>query len=157
MSRIVSSQPKKQRRFLYNMPLHLRHKLLTAPLSPELRKELGIRNLPIRKGDVVRIMRGDWKGYEGKVVDVDLRKVRIHVEGVTIKRADGTPVYYPIHPSKVMIIKLGEVDKVRKKIIERRKKAREAMGKELVPRRISKPSEQKESSTTEVSQEEKKG
>jgi len=138
------------------MPLHLRHKLLTAPLSPELRKELGIRNLPVKKGDVVRIMRGDWKGHEGKIVEVDLRRVRIHIEGVTIKRADGTPVYYPIHPSKVMIIKLGEVDKVRKKIIERRRMARESIGKVETSRRISKPPEQEESSTTEIS-EEKKG
>jgi len=138
------------------MPLHLRHKLLTAPLSPELRKELGIRNLPVKKGDVVRIMRGDWKGHEGKIVEVDLRRVRIHIEGVTIKRADGTPVYYPIHPSKVMIIKLGEVDKVRKKIIERRRMARESIGKVVTSRRISKPPEQEESSTTEIS-EEKKG
>ncbi|RLG86911.1 MAG: 50S ribosomal protein L24 [Thermoprotei archaeon] len=156
MTRVTSLQPRKQRRFLYNMPLHLRHKLLTAPLSPELRKELGIRNLPVKKGDVVRIMRGDWKGHEGKIVEVDLRRVRIHIEGVTIKRADGTPVYYPIHPSKVMIIKLGEVDKVRKKIIERRRMARESIGKVETSRRISKPPEQEESSTTEIS-EEKKG
>lgn len=156
MARVTSLQPRKQRRFLYNMPLHLRHKLLTAPLSPELRKELGIRNLPVKKGDVVRIMRGDWKGHEGKIVEVDLRRVRIHIEGVTIKRADGTPVYYPIHPSKVMIIKLGEVDKVRKKIIERRRMARESIGKVETSRRISKPPEQEESSTTEIS-EEKKG
>jgi len=125
------------------MPLHLRHKLFNAPLSPELRKELGIKRLPIRKGDVVRILRGDWKGHEGKVVKVDLKRVRIHVEGVTIKRADGTPVYYPIHPSKVMIIKLGEVDKVRKKIIERRaKKAAETKEKEK-PKEESKSKSEK--------------
>ena len=143
MAHTKSSKPSKQRLFLYNMPLHLRHKLFNAPLSPELRKELGIKRLPIRKGDVVRILRGDWKGHEGKVVKVDLKRVRIHVEGVTIKRADGTPVYYPIHPSKVMIIKLGEVDKVRKKIIERRaKKAAETKEKEK-PKEESKSKSEK--------------
>lgn len=118
-----SSKPGKQRKALFNAPLHLRHKLLTAPLSRELREKYGIRRLPVRKGDVVRIMRGDWKGHEGKVVRVDLKKVRIYVEGVQRKKVDQTPVYYPTHPSKVMIIKLDLSDKWRRKMIERRKKA----------------------------------
>ena len=121
---LKTTQPRKQRKMLFNMPLHLRWRLLTAPLSEDLRQELGIRRLPIRRNDVVRIVRGDWKGHEGKVMNVDLKKVRIFVEGVTLKKADGTEVFYPIHPSKVMIIKLGDVDDVRRKIIERRQEAR---------------------------------
>jgi len=124
---IKTKLPRKQRKILYNLPLHLRWHLLNAPLSPELRKELNVKRLPVRTGDVVRIMRGDWKGHEGKVVDVDLKRVRIFVEGVTLKKADGSEVFYPIHPSKVMIIKLGEIDDVRRKIIERRSKAREEL------------------------------
>lgn len=123
-TRLKSKQPRKQRRLLYNLPLHKRWHLFNALLSPELRKELGIKRLIVRKGDVVKIMRGDWKGHEGKVVKVDLKRVRIHIEGVTIKKADGTEVFYPIHPSNVMIVKLGEVDEVRKRIIERRAEAR---------------------------------
>lgn len=119
-----SKQPRKQRKALYNLPLHLRWHLLNAPLSPELRKELGIKRLIVRKGDTVRIMRGDWKGHEGKVVNVDLKRAKVYVEGVTIKKSDGTDVFYPISPSKVMIIKLGEVDDVRRRIIERRSEAR---------------------------------
>ncbi len=132
---LKTKQPKKQRKIFFNLPLHLRWHLMNAPLSPELRRELGIKRLPVRKGDVVRIMRGDWKGHEGKVVEVDLKRVRIYVEGVTVKKADGTEVYYPIHPSKVMIVKLGEIDEVRKRIIERRRKARE----ELVKKGLAKP------------------
>lgn len=122
-------QPRKQRKRLFNLPLHLRWRLLTAPLSEDLRKDLGIKRLYIRSGDVVRVVRGDWKGHEGKVVNVDLKRGRIYIEGVTIKKADGTDVYYPIHPSKVIIVKLGEVDEVRRKIIERRQKSREELVK----------------------------
>ena len=118
---IKSSKPSKQRLEYFNAPLHKRHKYFNARLSDDLVKQLGIKRLPVRKGDVVRIMRGDWAGHEGKVVRVDYEKVAVYVEGVTLKRADGTPVYYPIHPSKVMIIKLDLSDKLRKKIIERRK------------------------------------
>jgi large subunit ribosomal protein L24 len=120
-----STQPRVQRRQLYTMPLHLRHKLFNAPLSRELREKYGVKRLPVRVGDVVRIMRGDFTGVEGKVVKVDLKRVRIFVEGVQIKKADGTPVYYPIHPSKVMIVKLDLSDKYRLKIIERRRRAGE--------------------------------
>jgi large subunit ribosomal protein L24 len=117
----TSSKPSVQRKALYNMPLHLRHKLFNAKLSKELAEKYGVKRLPVRVGDVVRIMRGDFAGHEGKVVNVDLKRVRIFVEGAQIKRSDGTPVYYPIHPSKVMIVKLDLSDKYRLKIIERRK------------------------------------
>ncbi|RLG74988.1 MAG: 50S ribosomal protein L24 [Thermoprotei archaeon] len=125
--RSTSSQPRKQRKRFFNLPLHQRWHLLNALLSKELREELGVKRLPVRRGDVVRIVRGDWKGHEGKVVEVDLKRVRIFVERVTVKKADGTDVYYPIHPSNVVIVRLGEVDEVRKKIIERRRKAREQL------------------------------
>ncbi len=118
----TSIKPGKQRKKLFNLPLHLRHKLMNAPLSRDLREKYGVKRLPVRKGDTVRIMRGDWKGHEGKVVDVDLKKYRIYIEGVQRKKADQTPVYYPIHPSKVMIVKLDLSDKWRKKILERRAK-----------------------------------
>lgn len=96
-------------------------KMFSAPLSEELRSKYGVRRLPVRTGDVVRVVRGDWRGREGKVAGVDTRRVRIYVEGITIRKADGSPVYYPIHPSKVMIVKLDLSDRWRRKIIERRK------------------------------------
>jgi large subunit ribosomal protein L24 len=116
----LSKQPKKQRRAYYNAPLHKRQKLVSAPLSRELREKYGVRSLPVRKGDKVRIMRGDFKGHEDKVVRVDLKRYVIYVDGVTIKKADGTPVFRPIHPSNVMIIELNLDDDWRKKILERR-------------------------------------
>ena len=122
---VKSSQPKKQRRAFFNAPLHKRQKMMAAPLSKELREKYGIRSLPVRVGDEVVIMRGDWKGHRGKVVEVDLKRMRIYVEGVTVTNARGEPRYYPIHPSNVMIVKLNLDDKRRLEIIERKRKARE--------------------------------
>jgi len=140
-----SKQPRKQRRALYNAPLHVRQKLVSAPLSPELREKFGVRNLPVRTGDKVRVMRGDFKGHEGKVVKVDLRRLRIFVEGVTIKKADGTPVFRPIHPSKVMIIELNLKDPWRRRILERRGAKIEAVeeeaSKEVASEATASPSE----------------
>ncbi len=115
-----SRQSRKQRKAYFNAPLHARQKMVSATLSPELREKYGVRSLPVRKGDKVRVMRGDFRGHEGKVVKVDLRKYRIFIDGVTIKKADGTPVFRPIHPSNVMIVELDLSDKHRKKIIERK-------------------------------------
>jgi len=116
---MMSSQPRRQRRALYNMPLHRRRKLLTAPLSKELRKQYGIKRLPVRRDDVVIIMRGDFKGVRGRVVRVDIKRARIFVEGATRKNSRGETVYYPIHPSKVMIVELNLSDERRRKVIER--------------------------------------
>jgi len=118
----ASRQPRKQRRAYYNAPLHKRQKLMSAPLSRELREKYGVRNLPVRKGDKVRILRGDFRGHEGEVVEVDLKSYRIYIDGVTIKKADGTPVFRPIHPSNVLIVSLKLDDEWRKRIIERRGK-----------------------------------
>lgn len=140
-----SSKPSKQRKAFFNAPLHIRHKFFNAPLSPELREKYGVKRLPVRKGDVVRVMRGDFAGHEGKVVDVDLKRIRIFIEGVQKKKADGTPVYYPIHPSKIMIVKLDLSDPRRRAIIERRKKAiKEELGEgEKAQEESGKPREDK--------------
>jgi len=121
----TSAKPRKQRRALYTMPHHQRHKLLSAPLSKELRARYGFRSLPVRTGDRVRVMRGDFKGVEGKVIRVDRERGRVYLDTVTRTRSDGTPVNVPIHASKVMIVELDLSDSWRKKIIERKMRARE--------------------------------
>ncbi len=136
-----SKKPGKQRLAQINAPLHIRRKFMTAKLVRELREKLGIKRLPVRKGDVVRVVRGEWTGHEGKVVAVDYKKIALHIDGVTIKKADGTPVYYPIHPSNVMIVKLDLSDKFRKKIIERRKGRPEVIVEEVTEKEAEEPKE----------------
>jgi large subunit ribosomal protein L24 len=126
-----SRQPRKQRKALYNAPLHVRHRLLTARLSEDLQRQYGIKRLPVRKGDTVLILRGDFKGVRGKVTEVDLRRMRIYVEGATSKKPSGETVYYLIHPSKVMIVELDTSDKRRLEAIERARKQREEYLKRL--------------------------
>ena len=62
-----SKQPRKQRKALYNAPLHLRNRLMSAMLSKELKEKYNKNSLPVRKGDVVKILRGNFKGIEGEV------------------------------------------------------------------------------------------
>lgn len=108
-----SSQPRKQRKFRYQAPLHIKHKFLSAMLSPELREKHGIKSIPVRVGDTVKVMRGDYKGTQGKVTGVNLKKTTIYIDGVTVPKSDGTEVPRPIHPSNVMITRLETKDKLR--------------------------------------------
>ncbi|MCF3653694.1 MAG: 50S ribosomal protein L24 [Aigarchaeota archaeon] len=117
----VSYQPRKQRRFLYNAPKHRLPKLLSAHLSPELREKYKRRSFPVRVGDKVKILRGEFKGIEGKVTGVDRERQMIYVENVTIKKADGSNVPRPIHVSNVMITELNLDDEYRKRALLRGK------------------------------------
>jgi len=115
------TKPGLQRKRLFQAPLHLRYKQFAAPLSPELRRSRGFNSLPLRKGDTVRVMRGDRKGIEGKVNKVDRKKYRISVEGLTREKVDGTAIPVLVHPSKVMIITLNLDDKWRRGLLTRKK------------------------------------
>ncbi len=115
-------QPRKQRKRLFQAPLHIRYKQFSAPLSPELKASHNTRSVPVRVGDTVKIARGDRKGFEGKVARVDRQKYRIFVEGITREKVDGTTIQIPIHPSKVMITHLNVDDKWRKQTLKRKTK-----------------------------------
>jgi len=116
-----SAKPRKQRKLLYNAPLHALPKLMSAHLSPELREKYGRRSFPVRVGDKVKILRGEFKGVEAKVTGVDREKQMIHVENVTVKKADGSTVPRPIHVSNIMVVELNLDDEHRKRALLRGK------------------------------------
>jgi len=75
--KIKTLQPRKQRKFLYTAPLHLRRKLLAGHLSKELKQRYKIRSFPLRKGDEVEIMRGKFKKKHGKITRVDYKYYQV--------------------------------------------------------------------------------
>ena len=93
---------------------------LSANLSPELAKAYGIKSIPIRKGDTVVAMRGNFRDVEGKITKIDAKNTSINIEGVVREKNDGTTIFLPIHPSKVRVIRLNLDDKRRKDILERK-------------------------------------
>ena len=83
----------------------------------------------VTKGDTVRVVRGDDKGKEGKIIRVYPKTSRVVVEGVNIvkrhrraRRAEEQSGIVdfpaPIHSSNVMLLdpKSGEPTRIRKKI-----------------------------------------
>jgi large subunit ribosomal protein L24 len=103
-----SKQPGKQRKARYKSPLHKRQKLVSALLDEKLRVKKKRRSMGLRKGDTVVVMRGDFKGHKGKVARVNLKRMKIFVEGVTVQKADGSDRFYPLDPSNVKIVKLAK-------------------------------------------------
>jgi len=108
-----SKQPRKQRKFLANAPLHIRKKLVSVNLSKDLRKKHGIRNLPIKRGDTAKILKGKFKGKGGKVTKVTLKNSKIFIEEIQIKKQDGSKVNIGLRPSNLQIIELNLSDKKR--------------------------------------------
>ena len=50
---------------------------------------LQVRSVPIRKDDEVTVVRGTYKGREGKVVQVYRKKWVIHIERITREKVNG--------------------------------------------------------------------
>lgn len=110
-----SKQPRKQRKYLANVPLHAKKKMMSSNLTKDLRKKYGIRNISLKKGDNVKIMRGKFKGKKGKITNVLLKNLKVTVEGIQIKKQDGSKVDIKLNPSNLQILELNLEDKRRLK------------------------------------------
>jgi len=122
----ASSQPRKQRKYRANAPLHLKKKFVSVNLSKELRKKHEKRNIPVRKGDIVKIMRGKFKGKQGKVTVVKLNISKVIIEGIQVKKQDGSKADLKLQPSNLQIIELNLEDRKRKIKKENKEKTKES-------------------------------
>ena len=121
---IGSKQPRKQRKYVYNAPLHTRHKLLSAHLSKDLRTKYGKRSVPVRKGDEVLVMRGNFKKKKAKITGVNLKRGKVFLENIQRTKKDGSKVNVPFYPSNLMIMNLALEDKERIALLNRNGKAK---------------------------------
>tara|TARA_Y100000310_G_scaffold325414_1_gene388850 strand:- start:639 stop:1145 length:507 start_codon:yes stop_codon:yes gene_type:complete len=149
----ASKQPRKQRKYVYNAPLHLRYKFMAATLSKDLRKKHGIRNIEVRKGDEVKIMRGKFKKKTGKVGKVDLGGTRISIDGIERTKKDGAKIPVWFNPSKVMIISLDLDDRKRMKRLKKKEEPKQEKKTEQATKLHDSSKQSKDSSTKTKPQE----
>lgn len=121
----ASKQPRKQRKYRYNAPLHIKRKMMSANLSKELRKKYGRRSFPIRKGDSVKIMRGEFKRKSGKINEANYKKLIVNIDGIYRAKKDGTKVSVYFSPSNLQIKELNLDDVKRKNALEKKIKVNE--------------------------------
>ncbi|TFY81036.1 hypothetical protein EWM64_g2974 [Hericium alpestre] len=128
----TSSSRRKSRKAHFSAPSSIRRKIMSSSLAKDLRTKYNTRAIPVRKDDEVRIVRGKYKGREGKVTQVYRKKWVIHVDRVQRDKANGSSVPIGIHPSNVVIINL-KLDKDRRAILERkdRSKSTKAAGEDV--------------------------
>ncbi len=109
----ASKQPRKQRKYLANAPLHIKKKFVSVSLTKELKEKYGKRNVSVKKGDTVKILRGKFNKKQGKVLEVKLKKSKITIEGIQTKKQDGSKVNVRLQPSNLRIVELNLEDKKR--------------------------------------------
>ncbi|MDD5181549.1 MAG: 50S ribosomal protein L24 [Candidatus Nanoarchaeia archaeon] len=120
-----SSKPRKQRKQIYSRNISVLKRAMHAHLSKALREKYQKRSFGVKKDDTVKIVRGKFRGKDGKIERVNLEKQKVYVEGIQKAKADGTFSKLGIHPSNVIIIELDLKDKLRKEMLEGKTKAKE--------------------------------
>ncbi|XP_072502830.1 large ribosomal subunit protein uL24-like [Notamacropus eugenii] len=124
----TSDQSKNHKRH-FNIPLHIQLKIMSSPLSKELRQKYNASSMPNQKDNEVQVVHGHCKGQQiGKVVQVYPKKYVIYIEHVQHEKTNGTTVRGGIHPNKVVITRL-KLDKDYKKILEHKSKSQGKKGK----------------------------
>ena len=106
----MTQQPRKQRTQTREASLHERHSQVRSTLSDELSEEYGRRNARVNTGDTVEVLRGDFAGESGEVIEVDLKEAAVYVEDVTVEKADGEEVPRPLDASNLRITDLDLED-----------------------------------------------
>src|SRR2546428_14124975 len=110
---MTSTKPRTQRKRAANAPLHTKRIMASSHLAPEIRDKSKVhlpRALPVRKGDTVRIMRGGFRGKEGKVVSVDRVHSTAVIEGITIEKVDEKKVARPLDAANRLVVRMGDTD-----------------------------------------------
>jgi len=104
---------------LIHIPKHQRDKMVGPMLEDSLRKQYRRKTIRVIKGDSVRVMRGEYKGVEGKVEKVHTERATFHIESIQREKIRGGQVKVPIHSSKVMVIGLNLDDDHRSSKLQR--------------------------------------
>lgn len=124
-----SKKPKKQRKYRAKAPLHIKQKFIHIHLSKDLKTKFNTRSLMPKKGDKVKVVRGEYKGKMAKINKIDLKRSKVFIEGIEVVKKDGNKSFVPFDPSNLILMEYTMDDKYRKKIIERKKKTQKVKGK----------------------------
>ncbi len=115
MSGISPSSSRRQRKALYNAHTAKRRRLMSVPLSKDLRARFHRRALPLRKGDTVRILKGSYEGREERVAKVDRRALAVTLDNVTSKTGESKQTPLPVRTGSLVLVHLNLADPWRRR------------------------------------------
>ena len=132
--KVNSKKPKKQRKALFTYKNHQKSKLLNTRLADFLQEEYGVKKLPLRVGDQVRVISGEFKDFEGEIIKIS-KNLRAQIKEAAFQKADGTEWNPGIHVSNLIITKFKkegkDMDPWRSSMIDRKSVFGYEFGKEL--------------------------
>jgi large subunit ribosomal protein L24 len=107
-------KPTKMRnQMIYKATFQTKNKQLGSALSKDLHKKYGKRSVRVIEGDSVTILRGEFKGVDGKVAKVSTQKSSVAIEGVKKEKTKGDKFDVYIHTSNLVVTSLNGEDKWR--------------------------------------------
>ena len=107
-------KPTKMRnKLIYRATFHTRSKQLGSQLSDDLRKKYGKKSVRVIEGDSIKIVRGEFKGVDGKISKILTKKSSVAVEGVKKEKTKGDKFDVYIHTSNLLVTGLNTEDKWR--------------------------------------------
>ena len=107
-------KPTKMRnRMLIQATLQTRSKQMGSALSKDLQKKYGKKSARVVEGDSVTILRGEFKGVDGKISNISTQKSSVAIDGVKKEKTKGDKFDVYIHTSNLVITSLNSNDKWR--------------------------------------------
>ena len=107
-------KPTKMRnRMLFQATLQTRSKQIGSALSKDLQKKYGKKSARVVEGDSVTILRGEFKGVDGKISNISTQKSSVAIDGVKKEKTKGDKFDVYIHTSNLVITSLNSNDKWR--------------------------------------------
>jgi len=145
---------------IYRATYTTKSKQLGSALSKDLHKKYGKRSVRVIEGDSIRIVRGEYKGVDGKISTISTQKNSVSIEGIKKEKTKGDKFDVYIHTSNLVVTSLNTGDKWRMARLEGkdpRKQPKDVpkekpAGEEIV-KKVSK--ETKEAKKTEKKEDEK--
>ena len=98
---------------IYQATLQTRSKQMGSALSKDLQKKYGKKSVRVVEGDSITILRGEFKGVDGKISKISTQKSGVAIEGVKKEKTKGDKFDVYIHTSNLLITSLNSNDKWR--------------------------------------------
>ena len=100
-------KPTKMRNnLIYRASYQTKSKQLGSALSKDLHKKYGKRSVRVIEGDSITILRGEFKGVDGKVSKVSTQKSSVAIEGIKKEKTKGDKFDVYIHTSNLVVTSL---------------------------------------------------
>jgi large subunit ribosomal protein L24 len=98
---------------IFQATFQTRSKQLGSALSKDLHKKYGKRSVRVIEGDSVTILRGEFKGVDGKISKISTTKSSVAIDGVKKEKTKGDKFDVYIHTSNLVVTSLNSSDKWR--------------------------------------------